>query len=231
MRFVLNKVTMVREALSSPWPAPATRWVRCAAICGGCIAATCAAAALTSVPLAAQFAREDPSDARVLLTLEEALEEVFPGHGRVEALTWRPTAEQRARLEATLGRRLYEPRYEILEVWRGGEIMGYGVVTEERGKYRPITFLVGVTPDFHVRDAAVMVYRESRGGEVARRRFLGQYRGKSASDPIRINRDIVNVSGATISVRSVNAGVRKVLAVVEAWASERHATARAASGR
>ncbi len=85
-------------------------------------------------------------------------------------------------------------------------------MTEEVGKYRPITFMVGVTPDFVVRDVAVLIYRESRGGDVKRRRFLDQYRGKSLRDPIDVHRDIINISGATISVRSLNAGVKRVLA-------------------
>ena len=89
-------------------------------------------------------------------------------------------------------------------------------MTEEVGKYRPITFMVGVTPQLTVRDVAVMVYRESRGGDVKRKRFLSQYRGKSTRDPIDVGRDIINISGATISVRSVNAGVKRVLAELAA---------------
>lgn len=173
----------------------------------------------TVAPVHAQFAREADGPERVLLTLDEALDEVFPRHDAVRSVVWRPTAEQRSALEERLGRRLYEPRFEILEVMTGTRVLGYAVQTDERGKYRPITFLVGVTPEFRVQDTAIMVYRESRGGEVERKRFLQQYRGKSGTDPVRINRDIINISGATISVRSVNAGVRKVLAVVETWSS------------
>jgi hypothetical protein len=50
---------------------------------------------------------------------------------------------------------------------------------------------------------------------VARQFFLRQYRGKELADPIRLNRDIINISGATISVHSVNEGVRKTLALVQ----------------
>jgi len=60
----------------------------------------------------------------------------------------------------------------------------------------------------------VMVYRESRGDGVKRQRFLKQFRGKDADDPVRINRDIVGLSGATLSSRSITAGVKRVLEVV-----------------
>ena len=35
------------------------------------------------------------------------------------------------------------------------------------------------------------------------------------SDPIRINKDIINISGATMSVRSISAGVKRVLVLVD----------------
>ncbi|MFB6239975.1 MAG: FMN-binding protein, partial [Gemmatimonadota bacterium] len=86
---------------------------------------------------------------------------------------------------------------------------------EERGKYRPITMMVGIAPDFTVHGVEVMVYREDRGEEVRFDRFLQQYRDKDTGDPIRTYRDIMNVTGATISVHSVNDGVRRALHTVE----------------
>ncbi len=149
----------------------------------------------------------------VLLTREQALKEVFPEGVRTVDDRRTLAAPQRARLEHDLGRRLDDDEIVVTRVLDvTGTLRGYAVVTEEVGKYRPITFMVGVTPAFAVRDVAVLVYRESRGGDVKRRRFLNQYRGKSLRDPIDVSRDIINISGATISVRSVNAGVKRVLA-------------------
>jgi hypothetical protein len=96
-----------------------------------------------------------------------------------------------------------------------GEPLGFAVVDEEIGKYRPITFMVGTTPDLEVRNVEVLVYRESRGGDVRRNRFLRQYRGKSADDPIRSYQDIINIAGATLSVNALNLGVKRVLLVLE----------------
>lgn len=149
----------------------------------------------------------------VLLTREQALKEIFPEAARTVDETRALSSSQRSRLEHDLGRRLDEDEVLVTRVFdAAGALRGYAVVSEEIGKYRPITFMVGANPDLTVRDVAVMIYRESRGGDVKRRRFLNQYRGKSAHDPIDVNRDIINVSGATISVRSMNAGVKRVLA-------------------
>ena len=182
----------------------------------GRAAAMAAFVALALGAGAAPARAQNADDVQVLLTPAQALVEVFPNAAAYRAYEFAPTAAQRSRLEETLGRRLFEPRYTWMVVYDAAErLQGYALITDERGKYRPITFMVGVTPDFRVRDTAVMVYRESRGGEVQRDRFRSQYRGRSLRDPIQINRDIINISGATISVRSMNAGVRKALAVAQ----------------
>ena len=148
-----------------------------------------------------------------LLTREQALREIFPEGTRTVDETRVLAAAQRGRLEHELGRRIDDDEIVVTRVFdAAGTVRGFAVVTEEIGKYRPITFMVGVTPELAVRDVAVLVYRESRGGDVKRRRFLNQYRGKTIRDPIDVNRDIINISGATISVRSINAGVKRVLA-------------------
>ena len=153
----------------------------------------------------------------VLLTPEQALHEIFPEATRTANEHRVIDAALRERLQKQLGRPIEEEAVDVTRVFdAGGALVGYAVVSEEIGKYQPITFMVGVTPALTVRDVAVLVYRESRGGDVKRKRFLSQYRGKSARDPIDANRDIINISGATISVRSMNAGVKRVLAELTA---------------
>jgi Na+-translocating ferredoxin:NAD+ oxidoreductase RnfG subunit len=148
----------------------------------------------------------------VFLTTSQAIHEVFPDAAGVVPHRWHASAAEQSAVARQLGRPA-PADYPFLLVYDAGQqLLGYALVTEERGKYRPITFLVGITPRLEVRDVAIMVYRESRGGEVRQRRFLRQYEGKSARDPIRPGSDIVGISGATISVRSVSIGVKRTLA-------------------
>src|SRR3989441_6153688 len=42
--------------------------------------------------------------------------------------------------------------------------------------------------------------------EVKEKRFLRQFRGKTAGDPIRINQDILNYTGATLSSKALARG-------------------------
>jgi len=173
---------------------------------------------LTGLVLAISLAGIRPIQAQeVLLTPEQASHEIFPEQAKIvrDAKAISPAVKHQ--LEKQLGRRIDEDSLIVSRVFDAhNTFVGYTVVTEEIGKYRPITFMVGVTPQLTVRDVAVLVYRESRGGDVKRKRFLSQYRGKRATDPIDLDRDIINISGATISVRSMNAGVKRVLAELTA---------------
>lgn len=172
-----------------------------------------------SAAAAAQTGEEAPAAdsgaGHVLVSRDRALREIFDHATRA--------VEDRWRLDPVLVRAIEEASHDAvpdttpvtLRVFGGsGRLAGYAMVLDEKGKYRPITFLVAADSDLTVRDVEVLVYREDRGGEVRRQRFLRQYRGKTASDPIRTHRDIVNVTGATISVNALNDGVRRALATL-----------------
>ncbi len=94
--------------------------------------------------------------------------------------------------------------------------IGFGFLDEVRGKTQLITYLVGVYPDGRVNDVDVLVYRESYGGEITYTTFREQFRQKSNKDNLTAGKNIKNISGATISVRAVTDGVRRVLATFEA---------------
>ena len=151
------------------------------------------------------------------MTEPEALRVVFPSAARILKETFTLDEEARRAVESLLRGRLDAGSFTVhAGVLEDGRLDGYAVILWEIGKFKPFHFIVGIEPDGRARRVAVLVYRESRGGEVARRRFLTQYEGKSATDPIRTSRDIINISGATMSVTSLNHGVRKALAIVRA---------------
>ena len=105
----------------------------------------------------------------------------------------------------------------VLRVSRGDSLLGFAEVGNVIGKDQPITFLVAVDPADRLKDVDILVYREPYGGEVAYEPWRRQFRGKTAADPIAVGRDIRSISGATISVQAVTAGVRRILADLTAW--------------
>lgn len=153
----------------------------------------------------------------VYLTLDQAPHAVFP-HAQIQRKDVPSTPDFRERLKSKLGRlqpTVWEPMYVTFTARENDRIIGFAVVVDEIGKVAPFTLIVSATPDFKVRDVAVMVYREVRGGEITQRRFLAQYKGKRSADPIRLDRDIVGITGATLSVHGANRAVHKALAVLE----------------
>ena len=158
----------------------------------------------------------------VVLTSEDAaLAEIFPDADSALSQVIVVDSVMCAKLRARLGCELRDSAFVYIDVFSAGKLLGTAVVADEQGKYRPITFMAGVDTALHIVDVRVLVYRESRGGDVRQTRFLKQYRGKSLADPIRINRDIINITGATISVNALNAGVRKALALAEQVRAEK----------
>ena len=151
---------------------------------------------------------------QTFLTEEQALTLVFPECDEVVTDEFSITPEEKQNLEKLLSSRLYEDGFKVYIGKNKMGIQGYAMITEEIGKFHPFRFIVGVRPDGKVNNVAVLVYRESRGAEIAKKRFLYQYIGRSLKNPIRINKDIINITGATMSVQAVCAGVRKALAVI-----------------
>jgi Na+-translocating ferredoxin:NAD+ oxidoreductase RnfG subunit len=153
----------------------------------------------------------------VYLTLDQAPRAVFP-NAEIERRDVASTPEFQAGIKNRLGRlvpSVWEPSYVTFTAKQNGQTIGYAVIVDEIGKHRPFTLIIAATPDFRVKDVAVMVYRETRGGEITQRRFLAQYKGKRAADPIQLDRDIIGVSGATLSVQGANRAVHKALAVLQ----------------
>ena len=105
----------------------------------------------------------------------------------------------------------------VLRVRRTDSLLGFARVGNVKGKDQPITFLVAIDPDGHLRDVDVLVYREPYGGEVAYESWRKQFRGKSAADPLAVGRDIRGISGATISVNAVTEAVRHTVAEFARW--------------
>ena len=105
----------------------------------------------------------------------------------------------------------------VLRVSRRDSLLGFAEVGNVIGKSEPITFLVAIAPDDRLKDVDILVYREPRGGEVAYEAWRKQFRGKTAADSVRVGKGIRSISGATISVHAVTAGVRRMLGDLTAW--------------
>ena len=158
---------------------------------------------------------QEMSMAEVFLSEEEAVKLMFPKSERIKKDILRVPTDKKMAIEERIGWKFPEDAFEVFIGETGTQVDGYALVQNTIGKHKPMTYMVGVDAHGRVSNVELLVFREARGSEVRTKRFNAQYEGKTVSDPIRINKDIINISGATMSVRSISAGVKRVLVLVD----------------
>jgi hypothetical protein len=158
---------------------------------------------------------QEMTHADIYLTEEDALKLMFPKSEQIRKEVLKLSPEKKHQIEERIGWKFPEESFEVYVGETGTEVDGYALVQNTIGKHKPMTYMVGVDTRGHVSNVELLVFREARGSEVRMKRFNVQYEGKTVLDPVRLNKDILNISGATMSVRSMTAGIKRVLVVVD----------------
>lgn len=143
-----------------------------------------------TLPAAAVVSVASSAHAVQYLSIEEAQKEAFPSATHFS--------------EVQAGR-----------VWKaeaGGKAIGYFVFDRVVGKHLFIDYAVALTPAGAVQKIEILEYRESYGGEIRSPSWLAQFVGKTSGSPLKINGDIRNIAGATLSSTHVTEGVKRILA-------------------
>lgn len=162
-----------------------------------------------------RYLKDDDFKYEEFMTEEEAVKTILPKSQRVHKELIRLTPEKKELIEQRIGWKFPEESFELYIGETGDKIDGYAMIHNTIGKYKHMTYMVGVDPNGTCTDVELLVFRDAKGSEVGKKRFNSQYDGRTVSDPIRINKDIINISGATMSVRSMSAGVKRVLVLVD----------------
>ncbi|QOZ30514.1 FMN-binding protein [Bradyrhizobium sp. CCBAU 53421] len=143
-----------------------------------------------TLPAAAIVSAASPAYAVQYLSIEEAQKQAFPSATHFT--------------EVQAGR-----------VWKaeaGGKVAGFLVFDRVIGKHLFIDYAVALTPGGAVHRVEILQYRESYGGEITSPSWLAQFVGKTSGSALKINGDIRNISGATLSSTHVTEGVKRILA-------------------
>lgn len=135
---------------------------------------------------------------------EEFIKEVFEGQPPATRTLW-ITADFEKKIKDILSHPYHQKR---VRYWRAGERSAW--VLEEIGKEELITTGV-VVKSAEIELLRVLVYRESRGGEVRYTSFTDQFRGARLLDGNQLNRGIDGISGATLSVDALTRLARLAL--------------------
>ncbi len=138
----------------------------------------------------------------VYQTRDDFLREEFGAPPPVRVI-WLDNAAQ-DKLKAVLGHPYGQAR---LRYWRADGKTAW--ILDEIGKEYPITAAF-VVKNAAIERVRVLVYRETRGMEVRYPSFLQQFVGSRLQDG-RLNRSIDGISGATLSVHSMERMARAAL--------------------
>jgi len=103
-------------------------------------------------------------------------------------------------------------KQNLFKINSGSKFLGYGYIGNAPSKTATFDYLVLFDKDFVITKSKVLVYREEYGGEIGSKRWLQQFEGKSStSTELVYNQNIIPISGATISVRSMTTEMNALL--------------------
>ncbi len=137
-----------------------------------------------ATPVVAVMSIASPGYAVEYMSVEAAQKRAFPGASFVEVQAGR--------------------------IWKAST-GGYFYYDHVIGKHLFIDYAVAVGADGRIRRVDILNYRESYGGEVHDANWLSQFVGKSSQSELRVNSDIRNISGATLSSTHLTEGVKRVM--------------------
>lgn len=99
----------------------------------------------------------------------------------------------------------------FISIKSNNNLIGYAYMGKAPSKTDQFDYLVILDKDQIVLKTKVIAYREDYGGEIGSKRWLQQFIGKKSSDDLRYGDNIVVISGATISVRSMTNAMNNLL--------------------
>ena len=149
------------------------------------------------------------------LTIADAQRLCFPRADRFDAGTVRFSSEQKKTIERKTGIPVRNSGNKFWTAWGGTNLLGVLVLDVVLGKHEMIDYVAAIAPDGKILQVEILEFRESHGGQIRGDKWRDQFKGKTAAAPFRLNEDIYNISGATISCRHVTGGIKRVLATYE----------------
>jgi len=147
---------------------------------------------------------------------EQVQKALFPAAAEFRAKPFLLTEAQRDAIAKKAGARVREVQVRLWEARDAqGALLGYLMIDEVTGKHEYITYALALSAQGQVAGLEIMDYRESYGGQIRDPRWRGQFVGKGSGDALQVDKDIKNISGATLSSVHVTDGIRRLLATFE----------------
>jgi FMN-binding domain len=162
------------------------------------------------LPLAGIAISGGPAYATVYLSVEQAQAVLFPG-ATFQSDTRTITDEQAKAIEHASGVKI---RSKQLKVWKPSS-GGWFIVDEVVGKHEFTPFALGLDSKGAVKGIEILEYREAYGGQIRDPEWQKQFSSKDSGTKLQLDKNIRNISGATLSCKHVTDGVQRLLATYE----------------
>ena len=151
-----------------------------------------------------------PAYGNTYLGVEQAQKLMF-GHVKFTPVTIQLTDAIRATMEDCSS--VHEP-FKADCIWCTPD-GSFFIIDEVIAKHEHIKYAIGINVDGAVREIEIMEYTESYGYEVRNESWRKPFVDKTASMPIKLNKDIDNISGATLSCKHLADGVKRVMVMYD----------------
>lgn len=148
-----------------------------------------------------------PAAATTYFTVEQAQQRLLPGQ-TLSPVTVSLTPAQAKAVQQASGVRVRQP---VVKVWRAAN-GGWFYLDQVLGKHEMITYALALDASGAVSGLEIVDYRETYGDAVRNPKWRAQFTGKRHGAVLKLDRDIVNLSGATLSSAHITDGVRRLLA-------------------
>ncbi len=147
-----------------------------------------------------------PASATTYFTVEQAQQQLFAGQ-TMTPLNITMTPMQITSVQKASGVRVREPAVKVWQTSNGG----WFYVDQVLGKHEFITYALALNAQGVVTGLEILDYRETYGGQIRNPKWRAQFDGKRFTAPLKLDVDIVNLSGATLSSAHITDGVRRLL--------------------
>jgi len=150
----------------------------------------------------------------LLLTRDEALSIAFPDAASVEKMDIFLNKTQVEKIEALSYSRLDSKIYIFYKFTNGNDTLGYAVINTHLLRTKSETVMYVIDNEGRLINAEILAFFEP-SEYMQSDKWLELFENRNLDKNLRIDRDIPNITGATITTHAFTDSVRKVLAIFQ----------------
>ena len=151
-----------------------------------------------------------------MLPMQQAQAKTYLSIEQAREILW--GSEAMEQVEITLSKAQMKSIYKAAKtrvrnpsplVWKT-QTGGWFVVDQVIGKHENIDMAYALDKEGKVMGLEILTYRESYGHEVINPKWRAQFHGKGSDEFLKLDKQIKNISGATLSCRHITDGINRL---------------------